>query len=59
MENPLNSISEERLVELASTLVSIPSITNQEEEIADWAYERFRAMGLTGVRLFSGFWSCD
>ena len=50
MENPLNSVTEERLVELVSTLVSIPSVTNQEEEIADWAYERFRAMGLSGVR---------
>ena len=50
MDNPLNSVTEERLVELVSTLVSIPSVTNQEEEIADWAYERFRSMGLAGVQ---------
>ncbi len=39
-----------RVVGLARTLVSIPSITNQEQAIADWTYESFRAMGLAGVQ---------
>jgi acetylornithine deacetylase/succinyl-diaminopimelate desuccinylase-like protein len=50
MADPLRGVTEERLVELASTLVSIPSVTNQEEEIADWANEHFRSIGLTGVQ---------
>lgn len=38
-----DSIKPTRLVELAQTLVAIPSITNQEHEIADWVYEHFVA----------------
>jgi acetylornithine deacetylase len=47
-----DSIKLTRLVELAQTLVAIPSITNQEHEIADWTYEHFKAIGLTGVQRF-------
>lgn len=47
-----DSIKPTRLVELARTLIAIPSITNQEHEIADWAYEHFKAIGLTGVQRF-------
>jgi succinyl-diaminopimelate desuccinylase len=42
-----------RVVELTETLIAMPSITNQEQEIADWTYERFRALGLAGVHRLS------
>ncbi len=50
MSGPVNSVGLERLVELTETLVAIPSITNQEHEIADWTYEQFKAMGLIEVQ---------
>ena len=50
MQNPANTVELARLVELAETLIAIPSVTNQEHDIADWAYEHFKAIGLTGVQ---------
>ena len=52
MTNPLEYLKKERIVELVKTLVSIPSVTNQEQGIADWIYEYFRSLGLSGVRRF-------
>ena len=50
MLDVVNSVRLERLAELTETLVRIPSITNQEHQIADWAYEQFKTIGLTEVR---------
>ena len=52
MASPLEYVNKDRIVQLAETLVSIPSITNQEHEISDWAYEHFKALGLAGVQRF-------
>jgi succinyl-diaminopimelate desuccinylase len=53
MSDVVNSLSLERLVELTETLVAIPSVTNQEHAISDWAYEQFQAIGLTHVQRFT------
>ncbi len=50
MQHPANHLETTRLAELAQTLVAIPSVTNQEHEIADWACEQFKAMGLANVQ---------
>ncbi len=50
MQNTANHLKTTRPAELAQTLVAIPSVTNQEHEIADWAYEQFKTMGLTNVQ---------
>jgi len=50
VQSPDNAVKLARLVELAQALVAIPSVTNQEHEIADWAYEHLKSMGLTGVQ---------
>ncbi len=50
MKDPVNSLKVARIVELAQTLVAIPSVTNQEHDIADWTYEHFGSIGLTGVQ---------
>jgi acetylornithine deacetylase/succinyl-diaminopimelate desuccinylase-like protein len=50
VQNPANNVKLTRLVELAQTLVAIPSVTNQEHEISDWAYEHFKSIGLTRVQ---------
>jgi acetylornithine deacetylase/succinyl-diaminopimelate desuccinylase-like protein len=52
MASPLEFVNQDRIVQLAETLVSISSVTNQEHEISDWAYEHFRSLGLAGVRRF-------
>ena len=52
MASPLEYVKKERIVQLAETLVSIPSVTNQEHQISDWAYEHFNSIGLTGVQRF-------
>ena len=49
MSNPSDLIDEARLLELTETLVSIPSVTNNEHEISNWIYDHFRSMGLEGV----------
>jgi succinyl-diaminopimelate desuccinylase len=53
VQNPADHLDTTRLAELAQTLVAIPSVTNQEHEIADWAYEQFKAMGLAHVQRLS------
>jgi acetylornithine deacetylase/succinyl-diaminopimelate desuccinylase-like protein len=50
MGHPTDKLKISRLVELARTLVAIPSVTNHEHEIADWAYEHLKSMELTGVQ---------
>ena len=50
VQNLSNAIKAERLVELTKTLVSIPSVTGKENEIADWVYEHLKALGLSGVQ---------
>jgi len=52
MASPLEYVNKDRIVQLAETLVSIPSVTNQEHEISDWAYEHFKSIGLAGVQRF-------
>jgi succinyl-diaminopimelate desuccinylase len=49
MSNPVDLIKEERLLELTETLVSIPSVTNNEHEISDWIFNHFKSLGLEGV----------
>jgi acetylornithine deacetylase/succinyl-diaminopimelate desuccinylase-like protein len=48
--HPADHLPAGRITELAQTLVSIPSVTNQEQQFADWTFEQFRHMGLTGVQ---------
>ena len=50
MQNLIQALKLPRLVELTKTLVSIPSVTNQKHEIADWAYAHFKAIGLSQVQ---------
>jgi len=52
VSNPVDNVKNKRIVELLKTMVSIPSITNQEQEISDWAYEHFKSLGLSGVQRF-------
>ena len=50
MSHPFELIDEARLLELAETLVSISSVTNNEHEISGWIYDHFRSLGLEGVK---------
>jgi acetylornithine deacetylase/succinyl-diaminopimelate desuccinylase-like protein len=52
VQNPMDTVRSARLVELAKTLISIPSVTNQEHQIADWAYKHFKSIGLSDVHRF-------
>jgi hypothetical protein len=36
MAHPAEDIAAKRIIELAHSLIAIPSVTNQEDEIADW-----------------------
>ena len=45
----LKAVSERRLAELTKTLVSIPSETGREKEIADWLVEFLQGMGLQDI----------
>ena len=49
MTDPIQFISQDRLIELTKTLVSIPSVTNNEQAISDWMFDHFQAIGLSGV----------
>lgn len=49
MSNPSDLIDAARLLELTETLVSIPSVANNEHEISDWIYDHFKSLGLAGV----------
>jgi succinyl-diaminopimelate desuccinylase len=50
MTNPIDLITKARLVELTQTLVSIPSVTGQEQKLADWIYHHFQTIGLSNVQ---------
>lgn len=50
MLNPVNLINEARIVEILKTMVSIPSVTNHEQEISDWMYNFFQSLGLSNVQ---------
>lgn len=50
MINPLELISEDRVVELTKKLVSVPSVTGQEDELADWVHGFFKSLGLSNVQ---------
>ena len=39
MHNPLEIVDRLRLIDLAKTLVSIPSVTGREQELSDWTFE--------------------
>jgi acetylornithine deacetylase/succinyl-diaminopimelate desuccinylase-like protein len=47
--NPMDHVSEGRLIELTKTLVSIPSETGKEQVIADWLTDFFGGLGLRDV----------
>jgi succinyl-diaminopimelate desuccinylase len=50
MSNPLDLVKKARLVELAKTLVSIPSVTGREQDLSDWTYEHLESLGLTDLQ---------
>lgn len=50
MTDPVDFIREDRLIELTKTLVSIPSVTGQEHQLAGWMVEHFKAIGLSNVQ---------
>ncbi len=50
MQDPVKLINKDRLVELTKILVSIRSITNQEQELSDWTYDHFQSLGLSRVQ---------
>ena len=50
MTNPLDLVNKDRLIELTKTLVSMRSVTGEEHELADWMYEHFKSLGLSGVQ---------
>ncbi|TRO62431.1 M20 family peptidase [Candidatus Bathyarchaeota archaeon] len=47
--NPLDIISDQRVVELTKTLVGIPSETGKEQAIADWMINFFEELGLSQI----------
>lgn len=49
--NPMEHISEDRLIELTKTLVEIPSETGKEKAIGDWLATYFKELGLKVTRL--------
>lgn len=50
MKDVASLVSQERLVELAKTLISIPSVTGQEHALADWYFDYFTKLGMSGVQ---------
>ena len=50
MPNPLDLISKDRLIELTETLVSVRSVTGEEQRLADWMTAHFQSLGLAGVQ---------
>lgn len=50
MADPLSLIRTARLVELTQQLVSIPSVTGNEQRLSDWLFNHFRAIGLQNVQ---------
>lgn len=50
MTNPLDLITQERLIELTKTLIAIPSITGEEQALSDWYFDYLTGLGLSGVQ---------
>ena len=50
MTNPIDFITEARTIELTKNLVSIPSVTGQEDDMADWVHSFFQDLGLSNVQ---------
>jgi succinyl-diaminopimelate desuccinylase len=50
MQNPVDLIHQERLVELAKSLISIPSVTGEEHALSDWYFNYFNDIGLSNIR---------
>jgi len=48
----LSLVDRQDLIGLTSELVSIPSVTNSEEEISDWLYDYFKDIGLVDIERF-------
>ncbi len=49
MKDPLSLVNQERLIDLVKTLVSIPSVTNNEKVLSDWMFDHFKRIGLQDV----------
>jgi acetylornithine deacetylase/succinyl-diaminopimelate desuccinylase-like protein len=49
MKDPLELVSQARLIDLLKTLVSIPSVTGDEQRLADWMADHFETIGLQDV----------
>ncbi len=50
MIDPSSLITQERLIELTTELVAIPSVTGQEQALSDWYFDYLQALGLSGVQ---------
>ncbi|MGB1249962.1 MAG: M20 family metallopeptidase [Candidatus Promineifilaceae bacterium] len=50
MSHPADLIHTERIVELTKTLVSIPSVTGNEQAMSDWVLNFFDELGLDNIR---------
>ena len=50
MKNVADLIKEDRLIELTQTLVEIPSVTGQEQPLADWMFDYLTSLGLDEVK---------
>jgi len=49
MSDALSLVSQDRLIELCKTLIAIPSVTGQEQELSDWYFDYFKNLGMSGV----------
>ncbi len=50
MIDPSTLITQDRLIELTKTLVAIPSVTGEEQQLSDWYFEYMQSIGLSGVQ---------
>jgi acetylornithine deacetylase/succinyl-diaminopimelate desuccinylase-like protein len=50
--DPLLLVETDKIVELAKTLISKPSVSGEEHELVDWLENYFKYIGLTGVQRF-------
>ena len=53
MEHLLPLIDSERIVNLTESLVAIPSVTGNEQQLSDWLADYFDSLGLDGVQQLS------
>ncbi len=49
MQDVATLIKQDRLVELTRTLVEIPSVTGQEQTMADWMCDYLKSLGLDNI----------